>query len=33
MAVGLANLDAAVLDEALEQLNALLEHVVPGVVA
>ena len=33
MALRLVNLDAAVLDEALEQLNALLEHVVPGVVA
>ena len=33
MAVRLVNLDAAVLGEALEQLNALLEHVVPGVVA
>src|ERR1022692_3333091 len=33
MAVRLVNLDAAVLDETLEQLNALLEHVVPGVVS
>src|ERR1019366_6096932 len=33
MAVGLVNLDAPVLGEALQQLNALLEHVVPGVVA
>src|ERR1035438_6006216 len=33
MAVGLVNLDAPVLDEALKQLNALLKHVVPGVVA
>src|ERR1019366_4459253 len=33
MAVWLVNLDAAILDEALEQLNALLKHVVPGVVA
>src|ERR1019366_9524561 len=33
MAVRLVNLDAPVLGEALEQLDALLEHVVPGVVA
>src|ERR1019366_8594206 len=33
MAVRLVNLDAPVLGEALEQLNALLEHVVPGVVS
>src|ERR1039458_9521848 len=33
MAVWLVNLDAAVLDETLDQLNALLEHVVPGVVS
>src|ERR1022692_847086 len=33
MSVRLMNLDTPVLDEALEQLNALLEHVVPGVVA
>src|ERR1019366_6221735 len=33
MAVRLVNLDAPVLHEALEQLNALLKHVVPGVVA
>src|ERR1017187_1422667 len=33
MAVRLVNLDAPILDEALEQLNALLKHVVPGVIA
>src|ERR1019366_3580481 len=33
MAQRLVNLDAAVLGEALEQLNSLLQHVVPGVVA
>src|SRR5664279_183856 len=33
MAQRLVNLDAAVLGEALEQLNSLPEHVVPGVVA
>src|SRR5271166_4396172 len=32
MAAWLADLDAPVLGEALEQLNALVEHVVPGVV-
>src|ERR1035441_1460404 len=33
MAVRLVNLDAPVLGEALQQLNALLEHVVPSVVS
>src|ERR1017187_5448649 len=33
MAVWLVDLDAPVLDEAFQQLNALLQHVVPGVVA
>src|ERR1039458_9056885 len=33
MAVWLVNLNAPILGETLEQLNALLEHVVPGVVA
>src|SRR5664280_2119230 len=33
MTVRLVNLDAPVLDEALKQLDALLKHVVPGVVA
>src|ERR1019366_4343982 len=33
MAVWLVNLNPAVLDETLEQLNALLQHVVPGVVS
>ena len=33
MAVRLSNLDAPILDEAFEQLNALLKHVVPGVIA
>src|ERR1019366_1761996 len=33
MAVWLVNLDAPVLGEALQQLNALLEHVVPSVVS
>src|ERR1035441_4283801 len=33
MAVRRLNLDAPILDEAIEQLNALLKHVVPGVVS
>ena len=33
MAVRLVNLHSAILGEALQQLHALLEHVVPGVVA
>src|ERR1019366_9928335 len=33
MPVRLVNLDAAVLDKALKELNALLKHVVPGVVS
>ncbi len=33
MAMRLFNLDAAVLDEAFEQLNTLLKHLVPGVIS